>query len=457
MGRESGRSTRREGGRERERERPHYPILPLQKMTFLSRSRLPLGRLRSTRLSLVPFTHRCLVAHTSPVEGDGNGNNTPKPSPLNPPPPPPPHSPDGVNGNNTPKPHPPDGGNVNNTPWWNYLHFVPVSALVVALGLGWTFFRDGIRDGIYRGWIYLNVQKVMKAINVSKLEMPQINGYIKRNQEMEGFKDMLYNPHFLRTIVVTGPRGSGKSTLVQHCLAGKGGVVSVCLDTQSSFSEEKFAENVMQTIGLPRREPGTNVMALLSLALRGLRKSQEELPIFVIEADDRCTPGQLRSLLILMKQYGADEKLIRPIVVLSSSTSAFGPSISPMELRSRYFHVDDLTDEQCLEYVESRLSSMIEGDEQEISNFVKEVVIWNRLIHLDRVLVGMSQHKLDKVQEHIESYVEEEVLIYTDRVRSFFEEVKGTCHSKKAVKRAFKLLLVKGSMPLRTFREACGV
>ena len=34
---------------------------------------------------------------------------------------------------------------------------------------------------------------------------------IKRNQEMEGFKDMLYNPHFLRTIVVTGPRGSGTS------------------------------------------------------------------------------------------------------------------------------------------------------------------------------------------------------------------------------------------------------
>ena len=132
-----------------------------------------------------------------------------------------------------------------------------------------------------------------------------------------------------------------------------------------------------------------------------------------------------------------------------------------MELRSRYFHVDDLTDEQCLEYVESRLSSMIEGDEQEISNFVKEVVphlgIGNRLIHLDHVLVGMSKLKLDKVQEHIESYVEEEVLIYTDSVRSFFREVKGTCHSKKAVKRAFKLLLEKGSMPLHTFLEACGV
>ena len=440
----------REGGRERERERPHYPILPLQKMTFLSRSRC---MLRLTRLSLVPFTRRCLVAHTSPVEGDGNGNNTPKPPPLNPPPPPPRWS----KRKQHPQTPPPDGGNGNNTPWWNYLHFVP-AALVVALGVGCTFFRDGIYE-------CLNVQKVMKAIIVSKLRMPRVAGYIERNQEMKAFKRKLYNSEDLKTIVVTGPRGSGKSTLVKYCLAGKGGVVRIVLNTQSSFSEEKFAENVMDTIGVSYAQSGTNVKALLSLSLRRLRKSQEELPIFVIEADERCTPGQLRSLLILMKHYGADEGLIRPIVVLSSSTSAFGLNIGLMELRSRCFHVDDLTDEQCLEYLESRLSSMIEGDEQEISNFVKDVVphlgIGNRLIHL---LVGMSklkldmvQHKLDKVQEHIESYVEERVRIYTSSVISFFEEVKGTCHSKKAVKRAFKLLLEKGNMPFYTFREVCGV
>ena len=446
-----------EGGREGERERPHYPILPLQKMTFLSRSRLPLGRLRSTRLSLVPFTRRCLVAHTSPVEGDGNGNNTRKPPPLNPPPPP-----RWSKRKQHPQTPPPDGGNGNNTPWWNYLHFVPVSALVVALGLGWTFFRDGIYLNVQKVQ-KVNVQKVMKAINVSKLEMPRVAGYIERNQEMKAFKRKLYNSEDLKTTVVTGPRGSGKSTLVQHCLAGKGGVVRIVLNTQSSFSEEKFAENVMKTIGVSYTQPGTdvNVMALLFIALRGLRQSQEELPIFVIEADDRCTPDQLQSLLLLMKQYGADKKLIRPIIVLSSSTSVFGLTIWHKELRLRYFHVDDLTDEQCLEYVESRLSSMIEGDEQEISNFVKEVVphlgIGNRLIHLDSVLVGMSKLNLDKVQEHIESCVKEEVLIYTDSVRSFFREVKGTCHSEEAVKRAFKLLLEKGSMPLHTFLEVCGV
>ena len=157
----------------------------------------------------------------------------------------------------------------------------------------------------------------MKA---SKLRMPQMDGYIKRNQEMEAFKDMLYDPRpRIKTIVVTGPRGSGKSTLVQHCLAGKGGVVRVFLDTQSSFSVGEFAENVMQTIGLPYRQSGTNVNGLLSLALQGLCERQEELPIFVVETDNRCTPGQLRSLLILMKHYGADEKLIRPIVLIDIS------------------------------------------------------------------------------------------------------------------------------------------
>ena len=342
-----------------------------------------------------------------------------------------------------------------------------VSASVVLLGFGWTLFRDA--------WLgtYPNVQRVMTAIKASKLKMPQMDGYIKRNQEMEAFKKVLYDPRpRIRTIIVTGPRGSGKSTLVQHCLADKGGGVRVFLDTLSDFSVGEFAENIVQTIGLPYRQSGTNVMGLLSLALQGLRESQEELPIIVVETDNRCTPDQLRSLLILMKHFGADQKLIRPIIVLSSSTSAFGLAISEAELRSHYFHVDDLTDKQRLEYVKSWLSTIIEGNEQEISEFVEDVVphlgIGNRLIQIETVLSGMSklnldnkldtiQHKLDKVQEHIKSYVEQQVRSYTSSLRRFFKEVKGTCPSKKAVKEAFKLLLDKKSMPLHTFCEVCGV
>ena len=106
----------------------------------------------------------------------------------------------------------------------------------------------------------------MKAINVSKLRMPQIDGYIKRNQEMKAFKHMLYDPGLKtnRCDWATWLRKVNSSA--QHCLAGKAGAVRVFLNPQSSFSEEKFAEKVMKTIGLP------------------------------------CTPGELRSLLILMMQ-----------------------------------------------------------------------------------------------------------------------------------------------------------
>ena len=326
--------------------------------------------------------------------------------------------------------------------------------VVSVLGISWTFSRDGLL------WTYWNVLQVKRAINASKLKMPQVAAYIERNQEMKAFKKMLYDPS-LKTIIVTGPRGSGKSTLVQRCLAGKGRVVRFCLNTRSDFSEEEFTENAMKSIDVSYALPGTNLKALLSVALRGLRESKEELPIFVVEVDTRCTPDLLRSLLILMKQYGADNRLIRPIIVLSSSTSAFGLSITQRELRSRYFHVDDLTAEQCLEYVESRLSSTIEGDKQEISKFVKDVVpllgIGNRLIDLDSLLVGISELNLKEVQEHIKSCVEEDILAYTDSVRSFLIKVKGTWHSKEAVKKAFKLLLENGSMPLRTFREVFGV
>ena len=168
-----------EGGREGERDRPHYPILPLQKMTFLYRSRLPLGRLRSTRLSLVPFTRRCLVAHTSPVEGDGNG---PKPPPLNPPP-----TPRWSKRKQHPQTPLPDGGNGNKTPLWQYL-VGSFGVIVSVLGVGWTFSRDGLLVN------YWNVLQVKRAINASKLKMPQVDGYIERNQEMKAFKKMLYDP-----------------------------------------------------------------------------------------------------------------------------------------------------------------------------------------------------------------------------------------------------------------------
>ena len=61
-----------------------------------------------------------------------------------------------------------------------------------------------------------------------------------------------------------------------------------------------------------------NVKALLSLALKGLCEREEELPIIVVEVDNRCTPGQLRSLLILMKQYGADQHNIFMSTTVSS-------------------------------------------------------------------------------------------------------------------------------------------
>ena len=119
---------------------PHYPILPLQKMTFLSRSRLPLGRLRSTHLSLVPFTRRCLVAHTSPVEGDGNGNNTPKPPPLNPPP-----------------PHPPmETTPPNPTPRWRKRKQHPLVVEIFGGGLWWRFgfvCSSGSRLDFFPRWI----------------------------------------------------------------------------------------------------------------------------------------------------------------------------------------------------------------------------------------------------------------------------------------------------------------
>ena len=78
-------------------------------------------------------------------------------------------------------------------------------------------------------------------------------------------------------------------------------------------------------------------MALTSL--KGM--NQDSLPpILVVEIDSLCKGAVLQDLLLTMKQWGFERGLVRPIVVVSSSLSAFGMKLHPVELRASYVMVE---------------------------------------------------------------------------------------------------------------------
>lgn len=59
----------------------------------------------------------------------------------------------------------------------------------------------------------------------------------------------------------------------------------------------------------------------------------KERLILAVECNDRCMPQQLQTLLLTLKNWGHDLKILHPIVVISSSRVVFSIKISFQELR----------------------------------------------------------------------------------------------------------------------------
>ena len=117
-----------------------------------------------------------------------------------------------------------------------------------------------------------------------------------------------------------------------------------------------------------------------------LRRHKKLQPILVVEADQRCSASHLEHLLLLLKRWGADNKLLRPLVVLSSSRAALGLTLTTeARFRAQYFVLQDLTEAEgeqllaglCKPYVKSCTA-------EELSCFCKEVlpVLGMRPLHL---------------------------------------------------------------------------
>lgn len=158
----------------------------------------------------------------------------------------------------------------------------------------------------------------------------------------------------IRTLIISGPRGCGKSTLVQEVLQDKAGVVSVAVDESGI---EGFAGSIVGALiassHLTEHIPHTT---LVTSALTKLQKEQGEMPTIIVEVNERCTGDQLEKILLFLKYLGDDRRLARSVVVLSSSRTVLELVIGIDELRAKYRMVGDLTIEEAREFLIQLLS-----------------------------------------------------------------------------------------------------
>ena len=115
----------------------------------------------------------------------------------------------------------------------------------------------------------------------------------------------------------------------------------------------------------------------------------EHPPVLVVEVKERFTsPKALEELALTLKDWGHDEALVHPIVVLSTSRAAMGLDIGMDELRAEFARVSDLDREEAKQYIKQLCTQLkLEGadDNEAVSKCAEKVVqlLGTRLLHLD--------------------------------------------------------------------------
>ena len=97
-------------------------------------------------------------------------------------------------------------------------------------------------------------------------------------------------------------------------------------------------------------------------------------PIVSVEMDARCIAKQLQNLLlaIVLKRWGADLKLIQPIVTLSLSRAAYSLTIDQQNLRTDAFVVPYLSAAESDEFLFLNCKQFVECTREEFSLFSKK-------------------------------------------------------------------------------------
>ncbi|CAI7999920.1 hypothetical protein GBAR_LOCUS2811, partial [Geodia barretti] len=199
--------------------------------------------------------------------------------------------------------------------------------------------------------------------------------------------DILAAKEKQKTVIVCGPRGSGKTAAVRETLEDKKGVVVVTLAGESQLDQE-LACAITKSLGLHTNKQVDHTEVVVN-ALKEIRRnpgSLEHPPVLVVEVNERFTsPKALEELALTLKDWGHDEALVRPIVVLSTSRAAMGLEIGMDELRAEFASVGDLDREEAKRYIEQLCKEEGANNSTAVSKYAEQVVqiLGSWLLHLD--------------------------------------------------------------------------
>ena len=263
-----------------------------------------------------------------------------------------------------------------------------ICTLVTSTFAGWVAWQQ------YTRWFGPALQKELKEKILESTypaKTKKLSLYIRRGG-LPDVVDIFAAKEKQKTVMVCGPRGSGKTAAVRETLEGKKGVVVVTLGGESQLGQE-LACAITKSLGLHTNKQVDHTEVVVN-ALKEIRREPEYAglkhpPVLVVKVNERFTkPKALEELAFTLKDWGHDEALVRPIVVLSTSRAAMGLDIAMDEVRAEFASVGDLDPEEAKWYIEKLCTELkLEGanDNEDVSKYSEQVVqiLGSRLLHLD--------------------------------------------------------------------------
>ena len=248
-----------------------------------------------------------------------------------------------------------------------------ITALVGASGLGLSFYvaYDGELKA-YRESGIGRARMETDAILAARVPPPhadQEREYVPRRELEAALEAYLQQPSSKAYLVVYGPRGAGKSTLVEHVLSksGAGIVVVTTGDAQSADLDTLVVNTALEQRRVA--QPGTYVPAealkgplhvRLAQATQARRAAHPDephwRPTVVFDINKSGDSELIPSVCTRAKQLAHDKVLCHVIIVLSSS---FAVAAMPADRgRQKFLHVGSFSREEAAAALDAALATL---------------------------------------------------------------------------------------------------
>lgn len=258
-----------------------------------------------------------------------------------------------------------------------------------------------------------------------------IGSCVTRSNLESALKRVIQQSKDLRTVLVVGPRGSGKSDLVHMTLKDTKRVINVKL---KHFSSESFAESILYALKFHPTQVHNMSTSPVIRVQQALTQCKGSLPIIVVKAD-HCSANELQNLLLLLKEWGPDRGLLRSIVTFSSG-AAQDLTIDMEKLHTETLEVGDLTVAESHDFLRIYCKPKVECTEEEFSLFCEKLFprIGTRPLHLQKFCFRLpfyTKVSLEELYEEADKYVKDLTSTYVYDLIRFKKQVAGENQSKQ--------------------------